>query len=141
MSPAGESFNSSLARELAAVEHLTIICGHYEGVDERVLALVDRSLSIGDYVLTGGELPAMVVIDAVARFIPGVIGHAAATQEESFAEGRLEYPHYTRPPIFRKMAVPEILRSGHHEQIVQWRKVQSTAKTLASRPDLTQQRG
>ena len=111
-------------------------CGHYEGVDERVKALVTRSISIGDYVLTGGELPAMVVIDAVARFVPGVIGHAQATEEESFAQGWLEYPQYTRPPVFRAMAVPEILLSGDHEQIARWRKTQSVVRTLASRPDL-----
>ena len=138
MSPAGERLTSPVARELAQVEHLIMICGHYEGIDERVFAVVNRAVSIGDYVLTGGELPAMVMIDAVARFIPGVIGHAEATQEESFTNGQLEYPHYTRPPVFRDMTVPEILRSGNHEQIVQWRKGQSVAKTRASRPDLVQ---
>jgi len=136
MSPAGETLSSSLARELAAVTHLILICGRYEGVDERVRALTDRTISIGDYVLTGGELPAMVMIDCLARFIPGVIGHAHATDEESFAAGWLEYPQYTRPPMFRNMAVPEVLRSGDHERIARWRKVQSVAKTLASRPDL-----
>ena len=139
MSPQGEPLSSSLAKELAAFHHLIVICGHYEGVDERVkLALVDRSVSIGDYVLTGGELPAMVLIDAVARFIPGVIGHAQATEEESFASGWLEYPQYTRPSVFRKMAVPEVLRSGDHKRIARWRKLQSVERTLTARPDLVQ---
>ena len=137
MSPQGERFSSQLATSLALLNHLTIICGHYEGVDERVKDLVvDRSISIGDYVLTGGELPAMVVIDGLCRYIPGVIGHAEATREESFAEGWLEYPQYTRPPIYRDRAVPDVLLSGDHERIAQWRKVQSVARTLADRPDL-----
>jgi tRNA (guanine37-N1)-methyltransferase len=137
MSPQGERLSSAAAKSLAGLTHLLIICGHYEGVDERVkLALVDRSVSIGDYVLTGGELPAMVLVDCVARFIPGVIGHAQATEEESFAEGWLEYPQYTRPPVFRDLAVPDVLLSGDHEQIAQWRKRQSMARTLAARPDL-----
>ncbi len=137
MSPQGERCSSALAQELAGAEHLMIICGHYEGVDERVKrALVDRAISIGDYVLTGGELPAMVLIDCLARFIPGVIGHAQATEEESFADGWLEYPQYTRPPMFRDMTVPDILLSGDHERIATWRKLQSVARTLSSRPDL-----
>lgn len=136
MSPAGKALSSNLARELAEARHLIVICGHYEGVDERVMALVDRTVSIGDYVLTGGELPALVMIDCLARFIPGVIGHAQATEEESFAEGWLEYPHYTRPPVFRDMAVPEILLSGDHQRIARWRKLQAMARTWASRPDL-----
>ena len=137
MSPEGERFSSPLAEQLAAYDHLVIICGHYEGVDERVKqALVDRTLSIGDYVLTGGELPALVLIDGVCRFVPGVIGHEQATREESFKEGWLEYPQYTRPPVFRGMAVPEVLLSGDHERIAQWRKLQSIARTMASRPDL-----
>jgi len=114
-----------------------VICGHYEGVDERVRqALVTRTISIGDYVLTGGELPALVLIDGVARFIPGVIGHAHATDEESFVGGWLEYPQYTRPPVFRGMAVPEILRLGDHRHIARWRKLQAMARTAAHRPDL-----
>ena len=137
MSPQGERLSSAAAKSLAGFEHLLIICGHYEGVDERVkLALVDQSLSIGDYVLTGGELPAMVLMDCVARFIPGVIGHPQATEEESFAQGWLEYPQYTRPPVFRDLAVPEVLVSGDHEQVARWRKRQSVARTLAARPDL-----
>lgn len=137
MSPEGERLSQTLAQSLAVCEHLTILCGHYEGVDERVKPLVvDRTVSIGDYVLTGGELPAMVLIDCFARFIPGVIGHAQATTEESFADGLLEYPQYTRPPVFRNLAVPEILRLGDHRRVAQWRKLQSVARTLASRPDL-----
>jgi tRNA (guanine37-N1)-methyltransferase len=137
MSPQGERWSCDLAQQLAASAHLIIICGHYEGVDERVkVSLVDRAISIGDYVLTGGELPAMVLIDCLARFIPGVIGHERATVEESFASGWLEYPQYTRPPAFQNMAVPEVLRSGDHQRIAQWRKLQSVARTLASRPDL-----
>ena len=142
MSPQGEPLSSKRAQQLASVKHLIIICGHYEGIDERVkLALVDRSISIGDYVLTGGELPAMVVIDCLARFIPGVIGHDQATEEESFADGWLEYPQYTRPPVFRTMEVPDVLRSGDHEQIARWRKLQSEARTLTARPDLIKVNG
>ena len=136
MSPQGERCSSALAQMLSALEHLLLICGHYEGVDERVKSLIDRSVSIGDYVLTGGELPAMVLIDCVARFVPGVLGHEQATQEESFAAGWLEYPQYTRPNVFRGMQVPEILLSGDHERIARWRQEQAVAQTLANRPDL-----
>ena len=139
MSPQGEPLSSPIAQSLAGANHLIIICGHYEGVDERVHQLVDRSISIGDYVLTGGEVPAMVVIDCVARFIPEVIGHEQATEEESFVAGLLEYPQYTRPPVFREWAVPEILLSGDHERIAQWRQAQSMARTRAARPDLLSQ--
>ena len=141
MSPAGTRLSSAMAQGFSLRTHLMIICGHYEGVDERVKALVTRSVSIGDYVLTGGELPAMVLIDAIARFIPGVIGHDQATAEESFIGGLLEYPQYTRPPSFRGMTVPEILRSGDHEQIAHWRTQQAVAKTAASRPDLLKKNG
>lgn len=137
MSPQGERLSNARATSLASCEHLIILCGHYEGIDERVKQLVvDRTISIGDYVLTGGELPAMVLIDCVARFLPGVIGHAQATQEESFVNGWLEYPQYTRPPVFRGFSVPEALRSGDHQRIAQWRKLQAVARTLATRPDL-----
>ncbi len=140
MAPQGQTLSSPLAQQLAVLQHLILICGHYEGVDERVKRLlVDRSVSIGDYVVTGGELPAMVLIDSVARFIPGVIGHAQATDEESFIDGWLEYPQYTRPPVFQKMAVPEELLSGDHERIARWRTLQSVARTLATRPDLAGQ--
>ena len=142
MSPQGERLSQSLAKQFATAHHLIVICGHYEGVDERVKrALVNRSVSIGDYIVTGGELPAMVLIDCLARFIPGVIGHARATEEESFAAGWLEYPQYTRPPVFRQMAVPEILRSGDHHRIARWRTLQSVATTLAIRPDLVRTNG
>ena len=137
LAPQGERLTHALAKELASREHLLLICGHYEGIDERVRhALVDRTVSIGDYVLTGGELPAMVVIDAVARFIPGVIGHAQATEEESFANGWLEYPQYTRPAVFQDMAVPQELRSGDHRRIAAWRKLQAVTRTMTTRPDL-----
>ena len=138
MSPQGQRCSPALAQELSGVEHLLLICGHYEGVDERVKAFVDRAVSIGDYVLTGGELPAMVLIDCIARFVPGVLGHAQATEEESFTAGWLEYPQYTRPPVFRGLAVPEVLLSGDHERVARWRQEQAVAKTQASRPDLMQ---
>ena len=137
LSPDGERLSAAVAEELAARAHLLFICGRYEGVDERVrTGLADRALSIGDYVLAGGELPAMVVIDALARFIPGVIGHAQATEQESFADGLLEYPQYTRPPVYRGMAVPQELQTGDHAQIAAWRKQQALAKTMNRRPDL-----
>jgi len=137
MSPEGERLTHAAAQSLAELEHLIIVCGHYEGVDERVKALVvDRTVSIGDYVLTGGELPAMVLIDCVSRFVPGVIGHAEATKEESFVDGILEYPQYTRPPVYRDRAVPGVLRSGDHEQISRWRKLQAVVRTFTHRPDL-----
>jgi len=137
MGPQGEVLSAAVAEELADASHLIIICGHYEGVDERVRkALVDRTISIGDYIVTGGELPALVLIDAVVRFIPGVIGHQQATMDDSFATGWLEHPQYTRPPTYKDMAVPNVLRSGDHERIARWRKLQSVAQTLASRPDL-----
>jgi tRNA (guanine37-N1)-methyltransferase len=138
-SPQGRTCSSALAKELAEIEHLILVCGHYEGIDERVSSLVDRTVSIGDYVLTGGELPAMVLIDCVARFVPGVLGHEQATDEESFAAGQLEYPQYTRPPVFRGLAVPEVLFSGDHERIARWRQEQAAARTLAQRPDLVRQ--
>ncbi|WP_307403435.1 tRNA (guanosine(37)-N1)-methyltransferase TrmD [Desulfofundulus luciae] len=135
--PAGRLFNQEVAAELAREKHLVLICGHYEGIDERVAEhLVTDEISIGDYVLTGGELPAMVVVDAVCRLIPGVLGESASAQEESFADGLLEYPHYTRPREYRGYRVPEVLLSGHHEKIRLWRRRQSLLRTLASRPDL-----
>lgn len=137
MAPQGECLSQPLAQELSELEHLVLICGHYEGVDERVReGLVDQEISIGDYVLTGGELPAMTVIDAVVRLIPGVLGHERATEEESFTNGLLEYPQYTRPPVFRGMAVPQALRSGNHAQVAKWRKLHAVARTWSRRPDL-----
>ncbi len=138
MSPTGERFSQAIAAELAAgYDHLILVCGRYEAIDERVHAhLAQREISIGDYVLTGGELPALVVIDAVARLLPGVLGGEDAAETESFVTGLLEYPHYTRPPVFRDWAVPEVLLSGHHEAIRRWRREESLRRTLERRPDL-----
>jgi len=137
----GERFTQEVAKELSGLSHLLLVCGHYEGVDERVRAgLVDRELSIGDYVLTGGELAAMVVVDALVRLLPGVLGDELSAQEESFTSGLLEYPQYTRPELFRGMEVPEVLRSGNHEQIAAWRKLQALARTTKQRPDLLRTR-
>ncbi|MBN2231470.1 MAG: tRNA (guanosine(37)-N1)-methyltransferase TrmD [Deltaproteobacteria bacterium] len=136
--PQGERFTQKMARELAACEQLVFFCGHYEGVDERVRALVDREVSIGDYVLTGGELPAMVIVDAVVRLLPGVLGSADSLAEESFGP-LLEYPHFTRPAEFEGMAVPDVLLSGHHRKIAEWRRCQALRRTLRRRPDLLAQ--
>lgn len=136
LTPRGPTLNQNKVREIAEYTHIILLCGHYEGIDERALANVDEEISIGDYILTGGEIPAMVIVDSVARFIPGVLGHDQSAQEESFSAGLLEYPHYTRPPVFQDMAVPPVLLSGHHEQIRVWRKKQSLLQTLLKRPDL-----
>lgn len=138
LSPEGETWNQELAREFSMLPGLVLLCGHYEGVDERVRGLyVDREVSIGDYVLTGGELPAMVVIDSVARLIPGVLGNEESPVQESFGDrGLLDHPHYTRPEEFRGMRVPDILLSGHHKRIEEWRRYQALERTLARRPDL-----
>lgn len=137
MSPQGRVFSQAVARELAAEEHLVFICGHYEGVDERVReALITDEISIGDYVLTNGVLPAAVVIDAVTRLIPGVLGHDESTVDESFSHGCLEYPHYTRPAEYEGMAVPDVLLSGHHEAVREWRQHQAHERTRLRRPDL-----
>jgi len=137
LTPQGTVFSQAKARELAAYPQVTLICGRYEGVDERVRqALVTEELSIGDYIVMGGELPAMVVMDAVARLVPGVLGDAESPAEESFSDGLLEYPHYTRPAEFRGLAVPEVLLSGHHERIRLWRRLQRLQRTLARRPKL-----
>lgn len=135
--PQGRPLDQTLAADLAQEDHLVLICGHYEGIDERVREkLVTDEISIGDYILTGGELPAMVVADAVARLIPGVLGEDTSTEEESFSEGLLEYPQYTRPREYHGMTVPDVLLSGHHEDIRKWRRRQSLMRTLARRPDL-----
>jgi tRNA (guanine37-N1)-methyltransferase len=135
--PTGRVFNQHVARELSAKEHLLIICGSYEGVDERVCeALVDDPLSIGDYVLTNGGLPAMVIIDAVTRLLPGVLGDEQSAADESFSHGLLEYPHYTRPAEFRGARVPDVLLSGNHAEIEKWRQEQARARTATRRPDL-----
>jgi len=137
LSPAGRPFKQSIARELAQVEDLLLICGHYEGFDERVRErLAHDELSIGDYVLTNGALPAMVVIDAVARLLPGALGDEESASEESFSNGLLEYPQYTRPAEFRGMKVPEVLLSGNHAQIARWRAEQARGRTRSRRPDL-----
>jgi len=137
LSPAGRKFDQSIARELATQEHLLLVTGHYEGFDERIReSLADDELSIGDYVLTNGALPAMVVIDAVARLLPGVLGDDASSSDESFSHGLLEYPQYTRPAEFRGMKVPEVLVSGNHAEIAKWRAEQSKARTKERRPDL-----
>lgn len=137
MTPAGRIFDQSVARELAHCQHLLFICGSYEGVDERVLeALVDEELSAGDYVLTNGGLPAMIVIDAVTRLLPGALGDDESARDESFSRGLLEYPQYTRPAEFRGMKVPEVLLSGHHAEIEKWREEQARRRTANRRPDL-----
>jgi tRNA (guanine37-N1)-methyltransferase len=136
LSPGGRLFNQSIAVELAQKPRLILIAGHYEGIDERVRAVVSDELSIGDYVLSGGELPAMVLADAVARLIPGVLGSGESHVEESHSQGLLEYPHYTRPPEFRGMAVPPILLSGNHAEIAKWRRRESLRRTLERRPEL-----
>jgi len=135
LDPGGEVFRQSRAMDLAGREHLLLVCPRYEGVDERIRALFDLELSIGDYVLTGGELAALVVIDAVTRLLPGAID-AASTLEESFSAGLLEYPQYTRPAEFRGEAVPDVLVSGHHEAVRRWRNDAALARTRARRPDL-----
>ncbi|MFN8570201.1 MAG: tRNA (guanosine(37)-N1)-methyltransferase TrmD [Kouleothrix sp.] len=136
MTPAGERFSQRVAHELAGYDRLVLVCGHYEGVDERVCeALIDRELSIGDYVLTGGELAAMVLVDAVARLVPGVID-VESIDEESHSGGLLEYPHYTRPAVWEGRDVPVVLLSGHHGQVAQWRRQQQLRRTYQRRPDL-----
>jgi len=137
MTPVGQKFDQAAARRLAQEQHLLFICGAYEGTDERVReGLVDEELSIGDYVLTNGSLPAMVVIDAVTRLLPGALGDDQSSYDESFSAGQLEYPHYTRPAEFRGMKVPEVLLSGHHAEIEKWRREQSLQRTKERRPDL-----
>lgn len=137
MSPSGRKFDQAIARELAQQEHLLIVTGHYEGFDERIReGLADDELSIGDYVLTNGALPAMVVIDTVTRLLPGVLGDDASSTEESFSHGLLEYPQWTRPAEFRGMKVPDVLVSGNHAEIAKWRIEQATLRTKEQRPDL-----
>ena len=136
MSPQGKQLNQEKVKELSKQEHLILFCGHYEGIDQRVIdKVVDEEISIGDYVLTGGELPAMVLIDSVSRYIDGVLNNESI-KEESFSDGLLEYPQYTRPEIFMDRNVPEILKSGHHENIDKWRKKMSLEITKIKRPDL-----
>jgi tRNA (guanine37-N1)-methyltransferase len=135
MDPVGERLTDRLARELAGAGRMAIVCGRYEGIDERIRMLADREVSIGDYVLTGGELPALVLIDTVARLVPGVI-EAESHESDSFADGLLEGPQYTRPETFRDMAVPDVLLSGHHGEVARWRRREALRRTLRRRPDL-----
>ena len=136
LSPAGRVFDQDRARELAERSHLLLICGHYEGVDDRIRYYIDGMLSIGDYILTGGEIPALVVADAVTRLLPGVLGGEGATVEESFQTGLLEYPQYTRPRVFEGHEVPPVLLEGDHGRIARWRRQEALRRTLEHRPDL-----
>lgn len=137
MTPQGRPFSSNIARELSELPRIALLCGRYEGVDERIREnLVTDQISIGDYVLTGGELPALILIDAIARFIPGVLGDPTGAEDDSFATGLLEYPHYTKPEDYRGWHVPEVLLSGNHAQINRWRREQSLRRTWLHRPDL-----
>ena len=136
LSPQGKPLTQAKVVELAQRETLVLLCGRYEGVDERILSFIDEEISLGDYILSGGEMAALVLIDAVARLIPGVVGCAASVTEESFSHGLLEYPQYTRPEEFRGRRVPEVLLSGNHAQIAKWRRQQSLLRTLQQRPDL-----
>jgi tRNA (guanine37-N1)-methyltransferase len=141
MTPQGERFCQKTAEELAALPQLIMVCGHYEGVDERVRAhLVTREISIGDYVLTGGELSAMVILDAVSRLVPGVLGNCESAPSDSFSMGILEYPHYTRPSVYRGWEVPEVLLSGNHREIESWRRREALLRTRRRRPDLLTER-
>ena len=143
LSPAGKPFRQDMAMELSKEDRrLIFLCGRYEAIDERVrTALVDDEVSIGDYILTGGELPALVIIDAAARLIPGVLGDEHSAEEESFSWGILDYPHYTRPPVFRNLSIPDTLLSGHHRDIQQWRRKEALRRTLRERPDLLEKAG
>ena len=137
MTPQGQTFNQSIAEELAKEENLVFLCGHYEGIDERALELIVTDyLSVGDYVLTGGELPAMVMIDCISRLVPGVLNNDVSAEIESFHDNLLEYPQYTRPEVYEGKKVPEVLLSGHHKNIETWRRQQSIKRTLERRPDL-----
>lgn len=137
MSPRGVRLNQQLVTELSKKDRLLILCGHYEGVDQRVLDMdIDMEISVGDYVLSGGEIPAMVLIDSVLRYVPNVLGNSASTEDESFSDGLLEYPQYTRPQEFCGLTVPEVLVSGNHANVAAWRRQQSLAITQKNRPDL-----
>ena len=136
LTPRGRLLTTQSARALAECPRLLLLCGHYEGVDERIMTLMDGEVSIGDYILTGGELPAMVLTDCVSRFVPGVLGKGESAEEESFSKSLLEYPQYTRPADFRGMAVPEVLLSGHAANIEKWRHEQALMKTRENRPEL-----
>lgn len=136
MTAQGRVFKQAIAHELSGKEWVILLCGHYEGFDERILSMVDDEISIGDFVLTGGELPAMVLTDAVVRLLPGVLGKEASHQDESHENGLLEYPHYTRPDTYKDMSVPDVLKSGNHAVIEKWRREQSVERTKQRRPEL-----
>ncbi len=136
LSPRGRTLTTELARELASESDLALLCGHYEGIDERAMCVIDEEISVGDYILTGGELPAMVLIDCVSRFIPGVLGSDESAEDESFSDGLLEYPQYTRPALFRDVEAPKVLQNGNHAHIEAWRRQQAIEKTRAVRPEL-----
>jgi tRNA (guanine37-N1)-methyltransferase len=140
LSPQGQRLDQKIVTRLAEEKHLILLCGHYEGIDERATMFIDEEISIGDYILTGGELGAMVVVDAVARLVPGVLGDDDSARDESFTQDLLEYPQYTRPRCFEDMEVPPVLLSGHHEEIRRWRKKLSLERTLLKRPDLLMNR-
>lgn len=139
LTPAGQPLTQELCQELAQKEHLVLLCGRYEGIDARVERYVSREVSIGDYVLMGGEVAALALLEATARLIPGVLGDPQSHQQDSFSQGLLDYPHYTRPPEFRGEGVPEVLLSGHHAKVAQWRRQQALLRTQARRPDLLNQ--
>ena len=142
LGPGGRRYDQSVAAELAALDGFSLLCGRYEGVDERIrTGLCDDEVSLGDFVLAGGELAALAIMEAVARLRPGVLGNEASPDDESFADGLLEYPHYTRPADFRGMEVPEVLRSGDHGRVARWRRAGALVRTLALRPDLIERRG
>jgi len=136
LSPQGKMLDQAKVQRMAQYQHLILLCGHYEGIDERVLGQVDEEISIGDYILSGGEIAAMVLVDAVTRLLPGVLGDERSAQDETFSTGLLEYPQYTRPRFWDNLAVPEVLLSGHHEEIRLWRKKMSLLRTLLKRPEL-----
>jgi tRNA (guanine37-N1)-methyltransferase len=136
LSPQGKRFDQKEAKRLAHLERIILVCGHYEGIDERIKYFIDEEISIGDYILTGGEVAALVIIDAVTRLIPGVLGEPSSAHDETFTDFLLEYPQYTRPRNFRGLEVPEVLLSGNHQEISTWRRQESLRKTLTRRPDL-----
>lgn len=136
LTPQGKILNQKRVKELSGEKSIILICGHYEGFDERVRGLVDEEISIGDYILTGGEIPAMVLVDSVSRLIPGVLGKKESLEEESFENNMLEYPHYTHPRVYKKIKVPEVLLSGNHKEIKEWRKSEAGKRTKKRRPDL-----
>ncbi len=136
LTPQGEMFKQEKARKLSEEKHLVLICGHYEGFDERIRGLVDEEISIGDYVLTGGEIPAMVIVDSVVRLLPGVVGNHESVEDESFTKKQLEYPQYTRPADYKGKKVPRVLLSGDHEKISKWRRERALSRTKKRRPDL-----